>query len=75
MLKRRSTSGANAAANKYDEALITEMLAPVEDAQASLDFWRQRRGEFPLYRRRARVALSAGAPLVVVFVVAVVAFS
>lgn len=39
-----------------DDALISEMMAPppLEDAQASLDFWRQRRRELPLYRRRAR---------------------
>lgn len=39
-----------------DDALVSEMLAPppVEDAQGSLDFWRQRRRELPIYRRRAR---------------------
>ncbi len=43
-------------ASDSDDALIHEMLAPppVEDAQASLDFWRQRRRELPVYRRRAR---------------------
>lgn len=43
-------------ASDSDDALIREMLAPppVEDAQASLYFWRQRRRELPVYRRRAR---------------------
>lgn len=39
-----------------DDALIAAMLAPppVDDAQASYDFWRKRRHDLPVYRRRAR---------------------
>ena len=43
-------------ASSDNDALVAEMIAPrpVEEAQASLDFWRQRRRELPLYRRAAR---------------------
>jgi hypothetical protein len=39
-----------------DRLLVEQMLAPppLEDAQASLEYWRARRRRLPLYRRNAR---------------------
>jgi hypothetical protein len=39
-----------------DELLIAAMLEPpaLDQARASLDFWRQRRSRLPVYRRSAR---------------------
>jgi len=44
------------AAQDPDQVLVEQMLAPppLEDAQASLEYWQARRKRLPLYQRSAR---------------------